>query len=446
MFNDIYINSPVFLQNIILNAYAYKRLGKRKYRDFEKLNKKIHDLYNCNDSEYLEYIDKKLSIYLKNCYEEIPFYKDRLKGFVGSSNDFGLELVSKLPALTREEIREKYSSLINGSQKDYFKNLTSGTTGTPFEYLLDENSYKFSMALVKSLEMELAGKEQYRIATFAGRMITKSSSKPPYHRMNRVENQVLLSSYNINSETVSEYIRVLEKYRPDIIIGYPSVISELAVESEKKSLKLSYRPKKIVSNSEKLYGYQVKAMESFFNCPVVDYYSTAESLFFAKRDSENKYLVNPLLGFFQIDKSIDDLGSIYATSLENKRLPLIKYKVGDYISYDENDLLEYGIVRRFRTVEGRLDDLVRTKDGRSIGQVLIFVKGEPFIESCQLVQKGFESFTLRVVTKDNKKVDHTKLQRSLSERIGYPVSLNIEYLDEIPRTKSGKFKTTIVEM
>ena len=98
------------------------------------------------------------------------------------------------------------------------------------------------------------------------------------------------------------------------------------------------------------------------------------------------------------------------------------------------------------TVEGRVLDTVKTKDGRVIyGGCFVYLLWEiEEIERFQVVQEDFERIIIKIIRR--KDVPHHKLQEALSlmrKVLGETVSIDVQFVDQIPLTPYGKLQVVI---
>ena len=90
--------------------------------------------------------------------------------------------------------------------------------------------------------------------------------------------------------------------------------------------------------------------------------------------------------------------------------------------------------------------IVTLPDGRLVSPSVLthpFKPMENIIES-QIIQEKIDLLRIKIVkNKDYGTYDERLLLAGFSERLGKDIAFKLEYVDEIPRTKSGKFKWVI---
>ena len=126
-------------------------------------------------------------------------------------------------------------------------------------------------------------------------------------------------------------------------------------------------------------------------------------------------------------------------------MPLIRYDTGDQVAIDWRfDPCTCG--RRLpvlKTIEGRNDDMIITKDGRHIGRLDPIFKKDLNIQEAQIIQETLDNFTIKYVKSESfTENDLQIIHESLCKRVG-DVNVIFEEVKQIPRTTAGKFQAVI---
>jgi len=446
----LYFASPVWLQNVMVSAVGYKLYRKRYTGIYHELRELVRASREWGAEQREAYQAEQLHELIRYCRLSIPYYQKLFAEYGLGEQDFTqVSDLAKLPILDKQTIRERGDEFRAPHGKPFMIQHTSGSTGTPLALHVNERTYKLAMALLVDHEEYHGVPFGARRATFAGRMIQKPENlTPPYARFNRAENQRLYSSYHLNDQTFEHYRRDLNRFQPLELIGYPSAISDLASHYESTGTQPEFRPKAVITNSETLLDWQRSRIESVFECPVFDYYGTAEYVLFAGQDASGIYQLNPLLGITELVNPEDsgNTGSIVSTTLTNNSMPLLRYEVGDQGARTPNDQTCNSTISALRSITGRLDDYVVTPDGRRLGRMDHIFKGLEAIREAQIVQDAPDHCTLRIVPqRDSKTVSEKLIESNFHSRAGAQMRLSIAYVESIPRGRNGKFKGVVRE-
>lgn len=452
---NLYFAMPVQIQNLLVSMYG-ARLFRKRYREpFGQILDEVQRTAPLTPEQVASVKFERLQSILRHAESNVPYYSQLFKKIgLKTSSLRDPDDLAKIPLLDKETLRRQPHLFRARDRKaSYILQNTSGSTGTPISVHVDEQTYKLAMALVLHHEQAHGVRFGERRATFAGRMIKRiDDNRPPFCRYNRRENQMIFSAYHLSPENIGAYLRDLNRFRPREIIGYPSAIYSLATCIEQTGARLDFTPQLVVTNSETLFDWQREVIEDMLGCKVYDYYGTAEYVVFAGECSHSNYHVNPLMGILEVVDSdghncTDTEGEIVCTTLSNRAMPLIRYRIGDSgivsgapCGCDSNhDVL--------KSVTGRVDDIIVTPDNAKIGRLDHIYKGLTGIKEGQIVQKTRTECLIRIVKADaGTAIDEHALVQNFRERVGYDMSVSITYVDAIERGSNGKFRAVVNEV
>jgi phenylacetate-CoA ligase len=446
----LYFSSPVWLQNVMVSAVGYKLYQKRYTGMYYQLRELVQESRTWGTIKREAYQSEKLHQMVKHCRTHIPYYQKVFAEYGLHENDVtDVSHIQKLPILDKRTLSERSAEFRSGREKPFMLQHTSGSTGTPLSLQVNELTYKVAMALLVDHEEYHGVPFGAPRATFAGRMIQRpQNTNPPFSRVNRAENQRLYSSYHLNKQTFPFYKQDLNHFQPWELIGYPSALCDLATHYEQTGMEPGFRPRAIITNSETLLDWQRERIEKVLKCPVYDYYGTAEYVLFAAQDSTGIYQNSPIIGITEVQTG-DDLmcsvaGSIHATSLTNTCMPLIRYEIGDVATLPKPNDGKMSTTRTLSAIQGRLDDYIKTPDGRKIGRIDHIFKGVTGIKEAQVIQDSLHHCTIKVVLQTSEdKIDREKIKENLRARTFGTMEISLITTDHINRSANGKFKAVV---
>ena len=135
-FKTIYQNSPVGIQKFAMNAYSKIPFpicyGPSFMKEYNGLMKS--QWFNHEQIEELQ--SKKLRMIIKHAYLNVPYYHRIMREKGLNPDDIKkIEDLSKLPILTKDDIRNHFEELTVKNIKKYkpVLNHTSGSTGKPLK-------------------------------------------------------------------------------------------------------------------------------------------------------------------------------------------------------------------------------------------------------------------------------------------------------------------------
>jgi len=458
LIENIYNHSPAFIQNLGVTLYGLKIYNREYGKKFEKLLTEIEKIQWYSFAELKVFQNEKLKKIISHCYENVPYYRETMKSKKLTPGDIKtVDDLSKMPLLTRDDIKKNFSSLIavNAKKADRLHGHTSGTTGSPLQFLYDRN-----VCLVKNAfdwrQKRWAGiNPGDRYAFFLGRMVVPlNRKKPPFWKYNWLLNHIFFSSFHMSSENLDRYFEKLDKFKPRAIEGYPSTMYLLAryLLSKKRTFPL----KVVFTSSETLLPQQREAIEKAFECKLFDFFGLAERVFFATEcDAHEGHHINMDFGVTEILKKDDEpaapgeLGRIVATGLYNFTMPLIRYQTTDITSIKP---AKCSCKREFPLMDDvttKDEDIIVTRDGRHVSSSILTHPFKPLqsIYESQIIQEKDGHIVIKIIKLPNyTNRDSEYILEEMKKRVGEDMKIEIKFVDSIARTKAGKFRWVISKL
>jgi phenylacetate-CoA ligase len=137
-------------------------------------------------------------------------------------------------------------------------------------------------------------------------------------------------------------------------------------------------------------------------------------------------------------------GDLVATGLINVDMPLIRYRTGDRTALAPEIACPCGRhLPQLLQMEGRVDDVLYTPDGRAAGRLDPVFKAELAIREAQIVQESLDLVRVSVVPAIGFGVaDRIAITKGLQDRLP-GVRILVELVDAIPRTSNGKLRAVV---
>jgi phenylacetate-CoA ligase len=377
----------------------------------------------------------------------VPYYREawRQVDWQAVQSEANLSL---LPRLERQAIRQHEPRfLVEGlDARSLWLEKTSGTTGTSLRIYWPMAMVPQFWALMEVFVRNVAGVGQdIPRAMLGGRPIVPGQTRrPPYCRFNRRWRQLYLSSYHVSQETAPGYVAALRRYGVRWITGYASALAALAESAMEAGLPPLPLSAAIVSGDTLLPGMR-RGIERFFGCHCFDSYGQCESVCMGMECPDGRMHLIPVVGLLEILRddgtpcAPGEVGEMVATTLLNDVMPLMRYRLGDYAAWAEEQRCACGNPHPIIThLEGRLDDYLVTDDGRKIGRLSTAIKRSPSIHSAQIVQdQPGHAFLLVRPGEGYRSVDALAVRDDILERIGR-FYVEVVEVPEIPKTPQGK--------
>ncbi|MBA7664552.1 Phenylacetate-coenzyme A ligase [subsurface metagenome] len=260
---------------------------------------------------------------------------------------------------------------------------------------------------------------------------------------------IYLDVFNMSEKRMEEFAQKLVKFKPKAIIAYASAAYLFARFLQHREIK-DIRPGAVITQAEKLLQEQRQLIEEIFDCEVFDFYGSREvSAMSAECPQHKGYHIsaeNVVLEFIKDNKPVPpgETGKILVTDLHNYAMPFIRYENGDLgVPSGEKCSCGRGLPL-MHSVEGRITDtlVIGNKFISSPSLTLIF-KDLP-VKQYQLVQETESELTIKIVKTDEYTDNHTEqILKLMQTYVGSNVKLNLQFVSQIPPTKSGKYRFII---
>lgn len=449
-----YWKLPYFAKTLMASWYAMKRDRERYGCEFDEIIKELDSHNDWSRERYEQYQLEKLRATLTCAAVKVPYYRKMFAERNVNPRDFqSFSDIRKLPILEKTSMRANPELFLNEEfdKSKLIMNQTSGTTGTPLKIYRDIYANSAAFAFVDRRCYAIAGvrKRYNRSVTFASHLVAAPDrDKPPFWVHNRHWNQLYMSSYHLSPKYLGFYVDELRRFKADFIEGYPSSLYSVANYMLTEGLEpLSF--KACFSTSETLFQYQRQAIEKAFGCKVFNQYGCGEEVVFASECAMGNIHLSPEMGYLEVvdenDQPVEPgkTGQFICTGFVNTVQVFIRYRLGDMGAIS-------GMVCRcgsplpvLEEIEGRIDEVLITRDGRRIGRLGTVFKDASGISEAQIVQDDYDKFRIRVVPASGyTTATANTIIKNLSNRVGGG-HIEVELVERIERTSSGKFKVIV---
>lgn len=369
--------------------------------------KEVENLYTMTSNNLRLRNERRFVELFTNAYLHSPFYSRLYKEHGVSIEDVkSLDDIKKLPIITKDMIREHPEELLTCSKCKLVTNHTSGTTGSPLIVYEPWSQIWWEQAY-NTFYRKKCGFIQGNqvIASLRGHLDRKTRTMYV-----GVSKTLYLSSFQLNGETIEEYYKMIKRYKPGAIEGYPSSLVHLCQLLKEKGFKCSIPL--VFTSSETLNPLQRNLIERVLSAEVFDHYGTTErTIALSERKDHSGYYEVPGYSINEYERD-----RVVTTSLINSAFPLIRYQVDDVISVD--DINGENVITG---IGGRSTVYVTGKDGTrfNAASLTYVAKVIPNIQNVQLVQDEIGRLFVNVVPdSDFNEQCINKSIEAINERIG----------------------------
>jgi phenylacetate-CoA ligase len=370
--------------------------------------------------------------------------------------------LEELPLLEKDSVRGNPRAFLKPEVRRPLAFHTSGSTGTPVTTLWAVEEMRSSIAVREARSARWA-KVSFRLprATFSGRLIVPDpASEGPFYRFNVVEKQAYFSAFHLRPDTARQYVAALVKHNIQWMTGYAVSYYLLAKFILEQRLKVPPL-QAIVTTSEKVTNEMRQVMESAYGCPVYEEYSAVENVMFASECEQRRLHVSPDIGVIEILRpdgsrcAPGEAGEVVATGLMRRTQPMIRYRLGDLAAWDEAPCPCGRAMPVIKEVVGRVEDVVIGPDGRQMVRFHGIFIDQPRVREGQIIQESLNRIRVKIVPATDREAgnpeepnafgeaDVADIAQRVRQRLGQQTEVIVEQVNEIPRTKSGKFQAVI---
>ncbi len=422
--------------------------------------------YELEQSQYFskqeirEVQDKKLADIIQHAYQHVDYYRDLFDqhGILPEEIKTVADL-AKLPLLTKNDIRQNvhFGLLSDNHNKSKVRKInTSGSTGEPMTIYVDD--FQLEMRWAASLRSAIWTGWQFgdKQARLWHQKIGMTRLQVFREHINALINRRLfIPAYELSNENLQKWIQKLEDYQPVLIDGYAESFNFLAYYQKNCGF-ARLKPKAIISSAQELPLASREIIEQNFGCRVYDKYGSREFSGIAyEADVPGEHVVvseNYIVEIVDMNGQPvlpGGVGEILITDLNNRCMPLIRYRIGDLARAVDNDK-EFGTypgLMRLGSIEGRTQAIIVAGNGRYLPGTFFahfFKDYDHIITHYQIIQEKIGEINLNLV----KGIHFTdKLFQDvfgqLKVHLGEESVINVEFVEHIPMGKTGKRQGSI---
>lgn len=394
----------------------------------------------------------QLRLLLEHCFTHVPFYRDLAHKRNLKARDFqGLNDLKELPLVTKERLRDQRESFTSDfwDRSSLHYRTTGGSTGIPFGFYRSNVSLAREAAVIAHV-WEEHGYRPWRDrcavlrGSFTGGPRGKEWSYNPFRK------ELHLSTYALTVSNVRTYLKQIRRYRTPFLQAYPSAATLFARLLEPYGEGPGIF-RAVFTASENLYADQRRFLEKAFKCPVVDFYGQSEHAALARQCRRSMlYHFLPQYGiveFLRADGSPaqgeGELAEVVATGFVNWATPMVRYRTRDLVVVGKGPCpcgREYPLAER---IEGRLQELIVTPEGRRISMTAINMHNDLFdrVLQFQFLQENPESVVLSLVPGTGfTEADALRIRAEITRKLGITMNLRLQMVERIDPGPSGKHR------
>ena len=409
-----------------------------------------------------EYQYRKLLHLLPYAYQHVAGYRRAWDEAGAHPGDIRtLDDFRRLPILTKDAVREGGRQMLSDSPPFAARRAqTGGSTGAPLVVWRDSNATSRAWALYLRLWtwMGYSAGDPY-VNVWGMPVVRQSLPRRQFARlMARTKNEYLVDAFQMDEAKSNAILRRIAEIRPVLLRGYVSAMELLAGTQARERYPVS--PKGVTTTAEKLLPQGRTTIEEAFGCAVFDQYGGGECMAIAYECEEHsglhtcaEHCLLEIVDSRGQPVAPGEVGEVVVTDLDNMAMPFIRYKNGDLArSSSEGCPCGRGLPL-IRDVVGRVSDIIQGADGQQVhGEFFTHLLEELdwperfHVMQFQVAQASDRSIVWKVVCgSEPTPADLAELIRYTKRHVG-DLPVDVDLVDEIPTTASGKRRFTMSEV
>lgn len=449
MKEKLYSLVPDFLQNLMVTLYnikAYKVRYGGRYQDFRKLffqnrTLSLKQLREIQKERFEKFVIHSItySEYYKKLYKDIK-------------NPEKLENIQNLPIVSKEDLRQNINQVVIKTNEKLGKSKTGGTTGKSLEVRGRAINAQERFAMLDDFRSRFGYELGKKTAWFSGKnLLTQRDVKKKYFWKTDYYYKVrYYSTFHIKEEYLKYYVEDLIKFKPEYLVGFPSTILEIARYGIARKYDFPAGVIKAVFPTAETITPEMRTdIETFFKTKMYNQYASSEGAPFIIECVNGNLHLELQSGVFEVldeNNQPAQSGRLVVTSFATEGTPLIRYDIGDTVTLeDASKTCSCGNNNPLvKEILGRIDDYVYSPETGKInlGNVSNTLKDTKGIVKFQAVQNELNRIELKIIVdrqiyNDNIEV---KFLQNWRDRVGNKMEINIDYVNDIPVEKSGKYR------
>ena len=352
---------------------------------------------------------------------------------------------ARLPILGKDDVVRRLNDLlVRGTDQARVKlGHTGGSTGKPLAFWYDDAKHELMRAGMMRSYMFSGWRPGQKILNFWGaRQDVAAGGVFGTQLGDFIAAERTIAAHEYTEAQLRTWARIIQTYRPTLLQGYASVLSEVARFVLSARVAMPNTLIGIYSTAEVLTQAQRERMEQAFGCKAFNQYGSREIPNIAcECQRGNMHVFTDMVYLESV--GIEGEDRLLVTSLTNRLMPFIRYDIGDTGRLLEGEcdcglpfpLMEMNMCRQ--------NDLILTRSGMTVHPSYFnrLLYGMTQIRQYQWVQRGLASLELNLVADRPLSLEtRASLEMQLRSEVDADLTLDVNYLDHIPKTSSGKHR------
>jgi phenylacetate-CoA ligase len=258
----------------------------------------------------------------------------------------------------------------------------------------------------------------------------------------------MFSGYHMSPANLPAYVAELRRRKLPWLHGYPSLLVLLAAYLLDTRTDLGYQVRWITIGAENLLPQQAQMIRQALGTKPRQHYGMAEGVANISECERGRLHVDEDFAAVEFVPTGEGQSCrVVGTNFSNPATPLVRYDVGDVVTLLDEACPCNRPGRLVARVDGRQEDYVMLRNGVRVGRMDHIFKDLVRIHEAQIYQVRPGELIYRIVRGNGYGPgDEQRLLQETRLRLGDGASIQVEYVDSIARTSSGKLRFVVSEI
>jgi phenylacetate-CoA ligase len=389
---------------------------------------------------------------VRRAYSETEYYRELLTGIgFDPFADFGFDEYTRIPPLDREAVRGAGARLHSGGLRaaEARRDATGGSTGQPTEIRTGPEERGWRESGTEFYMRRIGVPKGSSVGLLWGHHLDPVASDRIADRIRAFAEDVRwFDCLRLSPEKLRGYHAELQQWRPRCIVAYASALAPLAETAAASGEQLRYPTRCFVTGAEKLMPHHRRLVQEVFRRPIHERYGSRDvGLMGFQLDGHDdlSYDIDWANTFLEPESESEE-ANILVTKLHADGMPMLRYRVGDIGRFPSGSRPGTPTFTLHEVV-GRDNDRIWLRDGRWVHGISFphLMKDHP-VREFQVYQAADFAITVSIVpTEEFSDANRQVIARILEKNLpGLPLSILL--VDQIPRTRSNKWRPVITEV
>ncbi len=415
------------------------------YRALRPLNARTRE-------DIAEFRDRRFRKLVRHAYKNVPYYKKLFDNYgVDPSTIRTAEDLARIPVSSRTDIqltpiRERIARGV-----DPGKLIVRKTTGSSGQCLEVMRTWTEEQKLNLMRWRAIRGYGLKRADVIAVPRIPIGRHHRDYALPRRMADAIgFYRKQLIDLSTIEDASRILILRDPEVIMGWPTILGDLAPKWKAMRTPGICGPKFLISGGEMLAPHVKKRITENFKAPVYDMMGAHEFSLLAwecPMTGHYHFSDETIVAQVVVDGRIaqpGEQGELVVTGLHSMAMPFIRYNLGDIVVQGSSQCECGSPFSTMQSIQGRTGEYFNLREGRRVHPqdiVRMSFIAAPWIRNLQVIQNDLTHLELHVVpVRPPTEAEVDAIRTAVKKVLWGVATLEVVIVDDIPVSYDTKFK------